>query len=226
MPVEPLFHDPAIRQGVQGGANRDESGDKSRRFQSLVASPALKHDILNGSPTAKAVGEPHSLSSFSSLDAKWIVYPEPHQLDPESQTEAINLFSTLPPSHIEEFMKEQEYSAMACVECGDDKAVGILQYFNWCMDTEDPQLWITDLCRITKGPKQPISPVRHLMDLFADLAIEHGIYELWIMVEKGPSLEILVRIYEGYGFVVTFRPSPLEDVIFLRKKLNPSDPNK
>jgi hypothetical protein len=42
-------------------------GDKSRRFQSLVTPPALKHDTNNGSPTAKAVGDSHNMSSFSSL---------------------------------------------------------------------------------------------------------------------------------------------------------------
>jgi hypothetical protein len=155
--------------------------------------------------------------------ASWILYPEPHQLNPVSQTEAIQLFTTLDPSHVQELIQEQDYSAMACMEYKDDRAVGILQYFNWCMDTEDPQLWITDLCRT--GHKQSISPVWHLMNLFADVALEHGIHELWIMVECGPSLGILVRIYEGYGFEVTHRPTPLEDVIFLRKKLNPLVPN-
>jgi hypothetical protein len=46
---------------------RVENGDKCRRFQSLVASPALKYDTIYGSPTALAVGDSHILSSFSSL---------------------------------------------------------------------------------------------------------------------------------------------------------------
>ncbi len=52
------------------GGSRVESGDKSRRFQSLPALPALKHDTNHGSPTALAVGDFHNLSSFSSLGGK------------------------------------------------------------------------------------------------------------------------------------------------------------
>ncbi len=51
-------------------ADRVESGDKSRRFQSLAASPDLKYDSNHGSPTALAVGKSHNLSSFSSLVAE------------------------------------------------------------------------------------------------------------------------------------------------------------
>jgi hypothetical protein len=46
-----------------------ESGDFCRRFQSLAALPALKYDTNHGSPTAKAVGDYHNMSSFSSLVA-------------------------------------------------------------------------------------------------------------------------------------------------------------
>jgi hypothetical protein len=46
---------------------RVESGDKSRRFQSLAASSDLNYDTFHGSPTALAVGDSHNLSSFSSL---------------------------------------------------------------------------------------------------------------------------------------------------------------
>jgi hypothetical protein len=50
--------------------NRVVNGDNCRRLKSLVPQPALKHDSIHGSPTAKAVGDGHNLSSFSSLTRK------------------------------------------------------------------------------------------------------------------------------------------------------------
>ena len=55
------------RRYVGNAGTRVENGDKSRRFQSLAAQPDLKYDTNHGSPTAKAVGYSHNLSSFSSL---------------------------------------------------------------------------------------------------------------------------------------------------------------
>jgi hypothetical protein len=57
---------PMQAQPLPWAPRRVESGDKSRRFQSLRTEPALKDYELIAYPTAMAVGDSYNLSSFSS----------------------------------------------------------------------------------------------------------------------------------------------------------------
>ncbi len=68
--------------------HRVESGEICRHFQSLVASPDLKYDTIHGSPTAKAVGDSHNLSSFSSLPGQYMPRTE-EDPSPRSSLEAV-----------------------------------------------------------------------------------------------------------------------------------------
>ncbi len=83
-------------------------------------------------------------------------------------------------------------------------AFGCLQYYDW-LSVGTPQMWATDLCRITpefqqvlpgepKAPyiKPPESPIPHLLSILVELAKQ----DLWIMVE----VEKLVGVYERHGF--------------------------
>jgi hypothetical protein len=63
--------------------------NKFHHFQSLVASPDLKYDTIHRSPTAKAVGDSHNLSSFSSLVATLSISGFPIRL--ENDNNRVNL---------------------------------------------------------------------------------------------------------------------------------------
>ncbi len=94
----------------------------------------------------------------------------------------------------------EDISAVGMVWRGDGSswAFGCLQYYDW-LDRGEPQMWLTDLCRI--GARTcPTSPVADLLSLLKTPLLQHGIKELWLMVECGESEAILCRVYEAYGF--------------------------
>jgi hypothetical protein len=121
---------------------------------------------------------------------------------------------------VKDSLENDDYTAVCIVSNGDDKAVGTLQYYDWC-ETGTPQLWVNDLCRITRNIKATSSPLKILMKRFEGFAIRQGISELYLMVEdKIPERNVLPKIYKGYGFeVITDAHCVQEDMIVMRKTL-------
>ncbi len=98
-------------------------------------------------------------------------------------------------------------------------AFGSLQYYD-CLETGEPQLWITDVCRIgTKDSTQP-SPIQGLLKLLTTIAIQYQIDDVWLMVDEGASSEKLQSLYEGYGFQRQGVHAAL-NVYMMQKSINP-----
>jgi len=98
-------------------------------------------------------------------------------------------------------------------------AFGCLQYYDW-LEEGEPQLWITDVCRI--GPKETTqkSPIQGLLKLLNTLAIQYGVKTVWLMVDEGASSEKLQSVYEGYGFERQGVHAALS-VYLMQKTINP-----
>jgi hypothetical protein len=98
-------------------------------------------------------------------------------------------------------------------------AFGSLQYYDW-LETGEPQLWITDVCRIgTRDSTQP-SPIQGLLKLLTTIAIQYQIDDVWLMVDEGASSEKLQSLYEGYGFQRQGVHAAL-NVYMMQKSINP-----
>ena len=97
----------------------------------------------------------------------------------------------------------RDYSVIGFAKntAADDEVSGSMQLYNWCSTSENPQLWINDLCRITDGIKPKQSPLEPLLRVFEDIAISARITELYLLVEnKEPERTVLPAIYAKYGF--------------------------
>lgn len=99
-----------------------------------------------------------------------------------------------------------DYSAIGFVTntSADDTASAALQYYDWC-GTGMPQLWINDLCRITRTPIKPsASPTPVLLEVFEAIAKEHALPSIYLMVDdKEPERTLLPAIYKKYGYAIT-----------------------
>jgi len=101
---------------------------------------------------------------------------------------------------VEDNLENDDYTAICIVDNGTDKAIGALQYYDWC-ETGSPQLWINDVCRITTGDKSAESPVKILLSLFESFATSKGLVDIFLAVEdKEPERNVLPKIYERYGY--------------------------
>jgi hypothetical protein len=131
----------------------------------------------------------------------------PSELPTETQEWIIRILGTSPNGLgitervMRKNLQRQNLSAVVLIP---GAAFGCLQYYDW-LATGTPQMWATDLCRISpefqqvlpgesKTPyiKPPESPIPRLLSILAELAKQ----DLWIMVE----VEKLVEVYERYGF--------------------------
>jgi len=113
--------------------------------------------------------------------------------------------------HIEESavtrnMKHNEYSSMIFVKNRryEDSASCSLQLYDWCNTGKD-QIWINDLCRIA-SEKQTISPVKILFKvvemIIKKYTLRLNFMNLMVDNEKVDSTQILISIYQKYGFEV------------------------
>lgn len=121
---------------------------------------------------------------------------------------------------VEKNLKNDEYSAMAFIKnkkC-NDSASGTLQYMDWCSNTEkirtngEKQIWVNDLCRITRDKKSRVSPVKALFRLLEQTIIEllgKKADYLYLMVDNKQPIqdlskeaEVLINIYKKYGFSI------------------------
>jgi hypothetical protein len=145
----------------------------------------------------------------------------------------LGLDETLARTHI----TNNEYVAVGFIKNKhhDDVASGTLQYFDWCdhrrpeAEKRGKQIWINDLCRITKGNKPDQSPVKALLQLFETVTRVHlklGLSYIHLMVENkdvssniSKDASILVNIYKKYGFAVV-SPSEchVQDKYIIMKK--------
>jgi len=100
-------------------------------------------------------------------------------------------------------LKDNIYTALAFIKNKNkgDTASASLQFYDWC-ESEKPQLWLGDLCRVTSETLKPqVSPVEALIELFGQIAKKHRIRKLHLMVENaGQNYIILPKIYNKYGF--------------------------
>jgi len=123
-------------------------------------------------------------------------------------------------------LEDEEYSLIGIVEHEGDKAVGSLQYYDWC-GNDTPQLWINDVCRITKGTKSAVSPVKILLEEFEQLAKKKHLDAIYLMVEdKPPENEVLPRIYAAYGYHKLTDDCMMEGVIGMKKTFRRSATRK
>ena len=125
-------------------------------------------------------------------------------------------------------LEDEEYSLIGIVEQEGDKAVGSLQYYDWC-GTDTPQLWINDVCRITKGKKSAVSPVKILLEEFEQLAKKKHLDAIYLMIEdKPPEHEVLPRIYASYGYrkLTKEEGCVMEGVIAMKKDFRRSATRK
>jgi len=147
----------------------------------------------------------------------------------------LGLDETLVRKHI----TNNEYVAVGFIKNKhhDDVASGTLQHFDWCTHTRSDagkrgkQIWINDLCRITKDEKPDQSPVKALLQLFETVTrvyLKLGLSYIHLMVKNqeikskiSNEASILVNIYKKYGFSVV---SPSEcyvqdKYIIMRKRI-------
>ena len=116
--------------------------------------------------------------------------------------------------HMLDNFAEENISAVGFVWCGCAAwTFGCLQYFDW-LETGQPQMWLTDLCR--QGPKPARrSPVAELLDMFDKCLLSHGIQVMYLMLDS-TSAPTLKRVYETYGFEETAAAALLGCVVMKR----------
>lgn len=101
---------------------------------------------------------------------------------------------------VQDNLVNNDYTAICIVDNGEDKAIGALQYYDWC-ESGVPQLWINDVCRITTGEKSAESPVKILLSIFEVFAKSKGLVDIFLAVDdKEPERNVLPKIYERYGY--------------------------
>jgi len=125
---------------------------------------------------------------------------------------------------VEDNLENDDYSAICIVDNGEDKAIGALQYYDWC-ESGVPQLWINDICRITIGAKSTESPVKILLNIFESFASSKGLVDIFLAVEdKKPECNVLPKIYERYGYrrLKEDEVCTREELIVMKKNLVPA----
>jgi hypothetical protein len=100
-------------------------------------------------------------------------------------------------------LEDQIYTALALIKNKNksDAASASLQFYDWCQ-TEKPQLWLGDLCRISSETIKPqISPVEGLIEVLGQISKKHRIRKLYLMIKNvDQNYIILPKIYNNYGF--------------------------
>jgi hypothetical protein len=108
---------------------------------------------------------------------------------------------------IEHYLDEELTSAYGFVrQVGyEDEASGAIQIYDWSKKPKQenqPQSWITDLCRHydSRVIRSRISPVKVLLYLFEQMVMNQLKQpHIYLMVENRNE-DVLVPIYENYGF--------------------------
>lgn len=106
-----------------------------------------------------------------------------------------------------------------------DTVSASIQIYKWSVDQSDIQVWIHDLCRHTpRGTvKSEVSPLKVLFLLFEQLAANLiNKDKIYLMLEPEKK-DILVPIYEKYGFAVDndFKLLLTNDFIIMKKSIKP-----
>lgn len=154
------------------------------------------------------------------------LYLSPSQLSPETQAYIARIIGTsdnrlgITEQTMLDNFADENISAVGFLWCGKSTepawAFGSLQYFDW-LKTGTPQMWLTDLCRM--GKKEICtSPVGELLAMFNSCLLEHGISDMWLMVdlEDPVSAIVLKRVYEAYGFQEIRTCSKLNSILMKR----------
>jgi len=161
------------------------------------------------------------------------IFIKPHEHDEATKSYIVNRFGdrivkgavclNVTKTIVEETLHSGDYTAIGFVKNikSHDEASGALQYYDWCAKGA-PQLWIGDLCRVTKiEPKPPVSPVEALLHAFTQVAKENRLNKIHLMVEKvEPGISVLPKIYNKYGFNETADICIVDGYIIMEKPIN------
>ena len=155
---------------------------------------------------------------------QYTIYLNPSSLPRDTQRNIVEAFGTrkqkgkakaclgITRSVVRKYLRQEEFTAIIFVRnrslrAGSDECSGSIQYYNWCKEKRNktPQLWINDICRITKDtPKPATSPVKVLFQLLEELARSKRLPATYLMVDTDePGKDVLPTIYETYGYHTT-----------------------
>ena len=86
-----------------------------------------------------------------------------------------------------------------------DRASAVLQHLDLFNNPNHPlgglKWWLAEVCRDSKKGKLLNSPVLPVMKRAEKAVLDNGDTGIYLYVEQGPAMEILGRVYEGYGYV-------------------------